>query len=94
MFDIQIMDGGIVKLFGRLDASQAERAKTALQAMKQSTTVDFSELDYVSSAGLGVIIETYKRLRDSGYDLRLVHMRPRIRTVFLYSGLDKVLHIE
>jgi anti-sigma B factor antagonist len=94
MFEIQIEEGGLVKLAGRLDAAQADRAKAALDGVKQSATLDLTDLDYVSSAGLGVIVQTFKRLRDAGLDFRLTNMKPRIRSVFVYAGLDKVLRLE
>ena len=94
MFEINIVDDGLVKLSGRLDAAQAERAKAALKTINHSTTADLTDLDYISSAGLGVIVETYKRLHDAGHSLRLIHLNPRIRSVFVYAVLDKVLLIE
>ncbi|TMQ60233.1 MAG: STAS domain-containing protein [Candidatus Eisenbacteria bacterium] len=94
MFDIQIQDGGVIKLSGRFDAAQADHAKAMLQSVNRSATIDLTELDYVSSAGLGVLVQTYKRLHDSGYSLRLTNLKPRIRSVFVYAGLDKVLQLE
>lgn len=94
MFEINVLDDGLIKLSGRLDAAHAERAKAVLKSVNQSATADFADLDYISSAGLGVIVETYKRLHDSGHSLRLIRLTPRIRSVFTYAGLDKVLQIE
>jgi anti-anti-sigma factor len=94
MFEIQVEEGGRVKLAGRLDATQADRAKATLDTVKQATTLDLTDLDYVSSAGLGVIVLTFKRLRDQGLAFRLTNMKPRIRSVFIYAGLDKVFPLE
>jgi anti-sigma B factor antagonist len=94
MLSIEIQEGGLVKLAGRLDAAQADRAKAALDTVKQSATLDLTDLDYISSAGLGILVQTFKRLRDSGLDFRLTNMKPRIRTVFVYAGLDRVLHLD
>ncbi len=94
MFEINVADNGSIKFSGRLDATHAERAKAVLKTVSHSATADFAELDYISSAGLGVIVETYKRLHDAGHSLRLIHLNPRIRSIFVYAGLDKVLQIE
>jgi len=94
MFEIQVEGAGLVKLSGRLDAAQADKAKAALDALGSSVTLDITDLDYVSSAGLGVLVQTYKRLRDSGHTFRLTNLKPRIRSVFVYAGLDKVLQLE
>ncbi len=94
MFEIHEEGDGVVKLSGRLDAAQADKAKAALDALRGSATLDLTDLDYVSSAGLGVLVLTYKRLRDSGHTFRLTNLKPRIRSVFVYAGLDKVLQLE
>ena len=94
MFSIEIQEGGLVKLAGRLDAAQADRAKAALDTVKESATLDLTDLDYVSSAGLGILVQTFKRLRDAGLEFRLTNMKPRIRTVFVYAGLDRVLRLD
>ena len=94
MFEIQFLSGTEVKLVGRLDASQAEKATAALKALTGPATADCSELEYISSAGIGVVIETYKRLNDAGHSLVLARMTQRVRNVFAYAGLDKVLQIE
>ena len=94
MFEIQVLDEGTVRFSGRFDASQEEKATAALKTVNRSVTVDFAELDYISSAGIGVIIEAWKRLNNSGHTLRLVNLNPRVRNVFAYAGLDKLLQIE
>ena len=94
MFDIQVDEGGQVRLSGRLDAAEADYALEVLSTVESAMTLDFTALEYISSAGIGVIMETYKRLLKSGHGLRLVHMAPRVRNVFRYAGLDRVLQIE
>jgi anti-sigma B factor antagonist len=94
MFAIRRKSEGELKLVGRLDASAAEGAMAALSDLSCSVTADCAELDYISSAGLGVIMETYKRLHSLGLTLRLVNLSPHIRNVFRYSGLDRVIEIR
>jgi anti-sigma B factor antagonist len=94
MFKIRPGPDGILKLIGRLDASEAAGAMGVLIKVDHSLTADCSELDYISSAGLGVIMETYKRLRAQGLGLRLVNVSPHVWNVFRYVGLDRVIEIE
>ncbi len=94
MFEIRVGEGGNVSLAGRLDAAEAERAQAALRGLQQSITLDCAQLDYISSAGIGVLIETYKRLHAAGQTLRLVNLLPRVRNIFAYAGLDRILTIE
>ncbi|HTK31861.1 MAG TPA: STAS domain-containing protein [Candidatus Saccharimonadaceae bacterium] len=94
MFEVRPVAEGHVKLAGRLDAAEAERARPTLTALTGSVTLDLSELDYISSAGLGLLVETYKRLHAGGHSLRLVGLLPRVRNVFGYAGLDRIFTIE
>ena len=43
-------------------------------------TLDLSGLDYISSAGLGVLLKTQKRLMGTGGKLRLAGLKPHLRT--------------
>jgi anti-sigma B factor antagonist len=94
MLDIRVREDGTVLLTGRLDASQADQAMALFRKFEGPLTADFTGLDYISSAGISVMVETHKRLRDAGQTFRLVNMQPRVRNVFMYSGLDRVLRIE
>jgi anti-sigma B factor antagonist len=94
MLDIQIDDAGKVKLSGRFDAAAADRALATFRTLNQSLTVDFAEVEYISSAGIAVLVDTWKRLNGAGLTLRLVALQPRVRNVFAYAGLDRLLQIE
>lgn len=94
MFKARVAENGIVFLTGRLDAAQVDRAQEALGKLATATVADCSELEYISSAGIGLLMVTYKRLADAGHSFRLVNVPARIRTVFQYAGLDKLLLAE
>ena len=94
MFEIRPGSDGVLELVGRLDASEAQGAMDVLLKVDHPLTADCSKLDYISSAGLGVIMETYKRLHARGLGLRLVNVSPHIRNVFRYVGLDRVIEID
>src|SRR5262249_18547027 len=89
MLEIRDAPEGQVKLVGRFDAAEAERVDRALRAIRGPLTLDLSELDYISSAGLGVLIEAHKRLAASGHSLTLSNLVPRVRNIFAYAGLDR-----
>ena len=94
MFEVRLVSVGLARLTGRLDAAEAEKARKSLDALSGPLVLDCSELDYVSSAGIGLLVETYKRLHLAGQTLRLVNLLPRVRNVFAYAGLDRVLTLE
>lgn len=93
MFRISI-EADEILLFGRLDALQAESAKSEFQKLRATTVVNCRELAYISSAGLGVLLATEKRLRESGHGLVLRHLSPHLREIFTYAGFEFIFKIE
>ena len=94
MFDIRIDESGEVVLSGRFDAAQAEKAKTIFDQLAVTTSVDFKDLVYVSSAGLGILMAAQKRLSDKGHKLRLKNVSGHIREVFKIARFDLIFEIE
>lgn len=94
MFQICSDKTGRVLLEGRLDAAQAPRAQEFLDRMTEQCVLDMGKLEYISSAGLGVLLRTHKRLMGSGRGLKLVNVNRHISDIFTYSGFDKLFEIE
>jgi anti-sigma B factor antagonist len=57
-------------------------------------TLDCSGLEYISSAGLGVLLKTQKRLMAADGKLRLSGVSRHLRDIFEYSGFDQIFEIE
>jgi anti-sigma B factor antagonist len=85
-------DGAVVAA-GRLDAAQAPAAQAFLDRTKGVVTLDCRALEYISSAGLGVLLKTHKRLLGSGGKLRLTGVGPHLKDIFTYSGFDQLFEI-
>ena len=94
MFDIAIGDNDTIRFSGRLDTAQADKARSFVDAHPELTTFDLAELEYISSAGLGVFLVAHKRLMRSGGGLKLVNVNNHIGDVLRYSGFDQLFHIE
>lgn len=94
MLELRVEPAGIVVVKGRLDAAESDRALAALAQVPGPLTLECSQLEYISSAGIGVIMQTWKRLDSQGSKLKLVGLIPRVRSVFAYAGLDRVLDIQ
>lgn len=94
MLDISVGSAGELILSGRFDASQVEKAKSVFLALSKGKTLDFAKLDYISSAGLGVLLATQKRLSERGEALRLINVNSHVRDVFRYSGFDQIFDIR
>lgn len=94
MFQISFNDAGTAVMEGRLDAAQAPRAQEFLDRVTQPCILDLGRLEYISSAGLGVLLRTHKRLTAAGRSLKLVNVNRHINDIFTYSGFDKLFEIE
>jgi anti-sigma B factor antagonist len=94
MFSVSVMEDGEVVLAGRFDASQAEAATVVFDRLATTTRVNFEKLDYISSAGLGVLLRTQKRLSANGHGLVLTKMNKLVRDVFRVARFDLVFRIE
>ena len=93
MFDIKRDENGTISLNGRLDASQVDTARAVFNQVAGSCQVDFAELSYISSAGLGLLFGTQKRLVDGGGSLTLINLSPHIREIFQIAGFDNIFEI-
>jgi anti-sigma B factor antagonist len=86
----------IVAIAGSLDSTTSPEAQKALDAVlagARKVALDFSELDYISSAGLRVLLGAAKKLRASGGTLRMFGLNPSVREVFEISGFSAILAV-
>lgn len=94
MFEIDYGSDGEVRCKGRLDAAQCATAEAFMDEIADSTTLDFAQLEYISSAGLGILLKTQKRLAANGAALRIINVNNHIHDVFRYSGFNSIFDIE
>lgn len=94
MFSITVGDDGEIQLSGRFDASRVEQAEAIFNRVNSTCKVNFSDLQYISSAGLGVLLKTQKRLSASGHSLILIRMNKLVRDVFRIARFDLVFQID
>lgn len=94
MFDIRRGENGEVLISGRLDAAQVDKVRDELKNQTTSCEVNFEKLDYISSAGMGVLLGVQKRLSASGEGLILTNMNRHIRELFNIAGFNHVFTIK
>ncbi len=85
---------GVVVIAGRFDAAQSAHAQNFFDGVQGTVTLDCSKLEYISSAGLGVLLRTQKRLLASGGKLRLCGVNNHLNDILGYSGFDQIFEIE
>ncbi len=87
----------VVGIEGSLDTNTAPEAQQHLDALQddgvQKILVNFESLDYISSAGLRVLLATAKRLGASGGSLRLCGLNETVNEVFEISGFNTFLSV-
>lgn len=94
MFNIQEDETGSVILSGRLDAVSAPVAREFLEKVDGTRRLDFSQLDYIASIGLGILAATQRRLMNKKAGLILVGLNPHLREVFSLAGFEGVFEFE
>ncbi len=98
--DIQEQRQGDVMILqpvGRLDSLSCREFETRLlAALDESKTVvvDCAVLDYISSAGLRVLLVAAKHNRTSGGRLALAALRENVREVFEISGFSAIFALH
>lgn len=94
MLTLDFAAPAVVRLQGRLDAAQAPLAQDFLDRVSGVVTLDCGALEYISSAGLGVLLKTQKRLKPGAGKLRLTGLSPHVHQVFTLAGFDQIFEIE
>jgi anti-sigma B factor antagonist len=84
-----------VRLEGTCDLATAPELRAALQPLVppdvQEVIVDVSQLEFIDSTGLGVILGSMRRLREGGGTLRIAGAAGTVRRVLEITDLDKVI---
>ena len=90
-------DVTLVAFAGSLDSNTSPQAQQALDGVLagggRKGVIDFTALDYISSAGLRVLLGTVKRLSGAGGALRLFGLNDTVREVFEISGFSTILAV-
>ena len=86
----------IVKVVGRLDTTTAPELETSLKESfegLEKLVLDFGELDYLSSAGLRVLLQAQKAMNKQG-EMVVRNVNETISEIFEVTGFSDVLTIE
>src|SRR5262245_3719934 len=87
----------LITASGRLDSSSAGALEAVLPARAQTNdrvALDLTDMAYVSSAGLRVLLMGAKAARAAGHKLVLAGLSPSVREVFDISGFTAIFTIE
>ena len=88
----------IISLSGRLDTITSPQLEEEINCNSfdeiETVTLNMRGLEYISSAGLRVILMLYKKMTSIGGKLKLVNVNDMIMEIFTMTGMDSFLEIE
>lgn len=85
-----------ISLVGRLDTNTAPELETALKASVEGIeklVFNFEKLEYISSAGLRVLLEAQKIMNKQG-EMSVINANSDIKEVFDITGFSAILTVE
>ncbi len=87
----------VLRIGGFLDAHTAPQLEDAIQKLideeRYNIIIDFKELNYISSAGLGVFMGFIENIRNNGGDIKMCGMNQKIYRVFDLLGFPSLYDI-
>ena len=93
--------GLIVKATGRLDLDSAVEygttVKDAIEDSEEAITdliLDFSDITFISSFGLKMVLELYKQMKAQNSTLKIKNISEQIKSSFTMVGFDKFIVFE
>ena len=86
----------LIKLEGRLDTTTSPELEQDLKSSLEGVTdltFDFEKLEYISSAGLRVLLSAQKTMNKQGA-MKIIHVNETILEIFDVTGFADILTIE
>src|SRR5580704_11373662 len=96
--DSQVV-GGVPTIYlqGELDSYSAPRVRNILETLTENqhptVLIDMTGLEYIDSAGLGVLVAALKEVNDHDGALAIMGLTPAVARVFRVTGLDNLFMV-
>jgi anti-sigma B factor antagonist len=91
-------DRHVITVSGEVDLASSPQLDDAiistLDSGAKAVAIDLTNVSFMDSSGLGVIVRGLKRCREADIDLDLVITNERVLKVFGITGLDQVIPIH
>ena len=94
MYSLTSDGRGTIQMSGIIDSSHADAVREFFKDIDHSCTIDCEGLEFISSAGLGILMATYKRLSTRGETIRLINVRENVKKIFHLARFDRLFSIE
>ena len=101
MQEVTLKSAGKVLEFalrGEIDSENADEfygeVMHAYEAAPSDIVFDCTELEFIDSTTLGTIVKILKHAKTDGHKLKLTHLQPRLKKLFVICALDTIMEIE
>ena len=94
----KMINGEILTLYvaGRIDTTNAKEFEDVINSELKDITgliMDFAELEYISSAGLRVLLIAIKQMKKQG-SMKIVHSNEMVKEIFEVTGFPDLVEVE
>ncbi|MGQ9631826.1 MAG: STAS domain-containing protein [bacterium] len=101
MMEIDREDRGdvvVVRVVGTLDLYESDRFKDLMDHLIDDegcgkVVMDCSSMNYIDSSGLGILVDSLRKIRANGGDLRLAGLQERVHNVLKLTKVEKLFKI-
>ena len=88
----------VLAFSGNLDTNTAPEAENQINELmdagESNILINFEDLNYISSAGLRVLLATAKKMMTTGGSLKICSLNSTVQEVFDISGFSTILSLE
>ena len=93
----EVNEVSVLSFEGNLDTNTAPQAQEQIDQLidggSSRILINFNELNYISSAGLRVLLATAKKLKAASGDLKICGLNQTVQEVFDISGFSSILSV-
>ncbi|WP_244932650.1 STAS domain-containing protein [Leptospira yanagawae] len=102
MFQYEIKrekEKAFIYLNGSMSLRDTPKLKTEIKELIDSDSVkelvlDFKDLTYLDSSGIGILLHTYSWTKENGKKVKMAHLSNEIRTIFSVANLLEIFETE
>ena len=93
----EVKEVNVMAFEGNLDTNTAPQAQAQIDQLidggSSKILINFNDLNYISSAGLRVLLATAKKLKAASGDLKICGLNQTVQEVFDISGFSSILSV-
>lgn len=94
---IEMEKTSMVSIKGEIDIYSIEKLREIIEEKIRTQApeiiLDCSELSYMDSTGMGVLIELRNKTKEMGQKIIMINPRPNIKKLLSLTGVDKIIEI-